>query len=224
MDIQEIKASLYDETREFTEGVMANKDYFVCMYGSYATEHFRPDSDLDILFAQETYNPEDYEKIKEFVVSLHTRNGLTIDEEVPYENKLLVPYGDIVHATNLDAFNVKERGGFEVPAIPNDAAFLASHEVRSRLILNCLTTPHVFVSGNYPRYQELKLGCERALIQLAHGLIEIDKPDETEILHALLVGPNGETGQAHLGYKGERAEVAAYLKLLIERSIEPNDV
>ena len=214
-----LKTDIYHEIKDFTPAALDGTDHFVYIYGSYATSQFRPDSDLDIMFAVENYNQADFQTIKEFVVTLHTKHGLTVDEEVPYKNKLLIPYQDIDEAAKLAAFKTTGHDEYTVPAIPDDPALLGSQNVRARLVLNALTTPHVFVTGNEASYQNLRAKCEKALVRLACGLTDSADPSPADLQEALFKGQNGETGQAHLGYKTERPEVVTYICELIGRNI-----
>lgn len=220
----EIRDKISQEVRDFAQETLPDEGYFVCIYGSYATSHFRADSDLDIVFAADSYNPTAFEDIKDFVVSQHVRHGLTIDEEVPYSNKLLVTYQDVSDAASLDVFSKNDTGEYVVPEIKDDTEFLGSPDARKRLLLNAFTTPHVFVCGDKTVYEGLKRKCEYALVRLARGMSKIALPSEIDILETLLTSPEGNGGRAHLGYKGERDEVVTYLRGLIRRTVKPTSM
>jgi|GEM_PF-4179976 len=208
------------EVLDFAQKTLSGEDYFVCIYGSYATSHFRDESDLDIVFAAECYDPTIFDNIRDFVISQHVRHRLTIDEEVPYNNKLLVTYQDIKDAASLDMFNKDDAGKYTVTEIKDDAEFLGSRDARKRLLLNVFSTPHVFVYGDKTTYEGLRTDCERALIRLARGISGAIMPSETDVLETLLASPEGSGGRAHLGYKGEQDEVVTYLRRLITRGWE----
>ncbi len=216
----DIKTQLYNELSEFTKNNIKLDNFFVCIYGSYTTEHFGSNSDLDIFIATENYEEKDFLEIRNFIVSLHIDHNLKIDEEVPYKNKLLILYEDIEDAITLAPFiENKTEIKYMVPLIKNDINFLSSKEVRLRLILNALTSSHVFVYGNKEKYEVLKKGCEQAIIRLAYGLSGKNNLKKEDILAILLNGKNGAIGRSHLGYKTERREVIDYLERLIDRNL-----
>lgn len=209
-------SQLFKELVIFADDNLNLDDYFLCVYGSYATSHFTSKSDLDLFIAANNYESADFDKILNFVVHFHTRNNLKLDDEVPYENKLLISYKDIEDAATLEPF-IKTGHKYIVPEIKYNKEFLGSRAVRLRLILNALTSPNQFICGNELKYRELKKVLEKAIIRLALGLFEKDKPTADDIMNALLVGEHGEEGQAHLGYKKDRKEVVEYLRQLILR-------
>lgn len=212
-----IKLKLFQELTLFSKKYIRFRDYFVCVYGSYASNTFSKTSDLDILIATEKFNIADFKKIRDFVVNLHIKNNLKIDEEVPYRNKLVVSYKDIRDAINLKPF-IKKGSKYLIPPITEDKKFLASREVHLRIILNAFTSPNQYIYGNKTKYIIFKQKAEKAILRLARGLIKKNNPTSQEILNALLTGAHGEEGQAHLGYKKERKKVIKYLKELISRN------
>lgn len=166
---------------------------------------------MDMFIAMETIEEEDLERTKDFIIDLHTRHGLNLDDEVPYENKLIVSYEDVQNAVNLLSF-IKSGSSYKIPPIEKKEKFLASPEVRWRLILNALTSPHEFIYGNQEIYADFKVGAEKAIVRLARGLTKEDNPTPTELLQSLFSGTNGEEGEMYLGYKKERDETVRYLE------------
>lgn len=191
-------------------------DYFLCVYGSYASNNANPESDLDIFVATKSFSIKDFGKLRDSVIALHVQNNLKLDQEVPYENKLLIPYEDVYDALVLSPF-VKEGSKYVVPPVKKDPDFLASRNVRLRLVLNALTTPHKYICGNKAKYTEFKEMAEKAIVQLATGLIGSENADVDEILTALLFGPDGEEGEMYLGYKKERPWIVEYLREIVTR-------
>ena len=212
-----IRAKLFKELALFSKEHLNPRDCFVCVYGSYASNDFTKESDLDILFAIENNSVVDFKKIRNFVVNLHIGNNLKIDEEVPYENKLVVSYKDIADAVNLKPF-AKKGSKYLIHPITEDKKFLASREVRLRIILNAFTSPNRYIYGNRTKYIAFKQKAEKAILQLSQGLTRKTNLTRKEVLDILLTGAQGEVGQAHLGYKKERIKVVKYLKELILRN------
>lgn len=210
------KEKLLQEVVDFSDMYLAGCDHFVCIYGSYASGNYTEVSDIDMFFAVNDDYIYDPEVFKKFVIDLHMRHDLKIDNEVPYENKLVVSYGDIERAIALQAF-IKEGDRFRVPRVVKSKEFLSSSEIRWRLLLNALTTPHKFVHGNKERYENYREQAEQSLMILARGL-SLSEGDSCEnIFETLVTGDDGEEGEGYLGYKKDREDVMAYLHALIGR-------
>lgn len=205
---------IFKELASFSEENFDSRDCFFCVCGSYASKDFTKDSDLDLLFAFKEYSSFDFKKIHKFVVDLHIRNNLKIDEEVPYKTKLLVSYKDVTDAINLKAF-FKNGQKYSVPPITYDKQFLKSRELRLRIILSALTTPNICIYGNKDKYTTFREKAEKAILRLARGLTNKTNITSKEIFNVLMVGPHGEEGQAYLGYKKERKKVIKHLKKII---------
>lgn len=210
------KEQLCEEILYFCDKNFLDHDYFVCMYGSYSYGEFSDSSDLDIFMAIDNYDINDFNKFKEFIYNLHFNHKLKLDNEVPYENKLIVLYQDLQDACDLKAFT-KSEGKYFIPKIEKNDSFLMSREVKLRLILNALTTPHTFVCGNDNQYLRYKNLSEKAIIKLANELVLVKNPTNVELIDSLLFGENKETGEMYLGYKKERLIVINYLSDIINK-------
>jgi len=215
------KNAIREDVLRFCQDSFPSGEHFACIYGSYATSHFQEESDLDIVFATSIYDQADFSRIEDFVISQHIKHGLEIDQEVPYDNKLLVTYQDIKDAARLDVFPKRDDGRYSVPEITDDPVFLASTDARKRLLLNAFTTPHIFIHGDRVSYDQLRGGCEKAVIKLARGIGSTALSNSDDILNTLLDNPeDGSGGRAYLGYKKERKEVVSHLQQLIARNWE----
>lgn len=211
------KQKLFQELIFFANEYLRHRDYFVCIYGSYVSGHYTEVSDMDMFIAVKDHEVKDFEKVRDFLIDLHIRYGLNLDDEVPYENKLMVSYEDIQHAVALRPF-IKKGARYYVPPIEKKKGFLESKEIRWRLVLNALTSPHECVCGNKKIHTVFKSDAEKSITRLAHGLVEANEPTADEVLEALISGANGEEGEMYLGYKKERDSVTKYLQELILRN------
>lgn len=209
------RQKLFDELTSFSEKCFEQRDYFVCVYGSYAAGTHTKMSDVDVFIALGDYDATDLDKAKDFLIDLHGRYGLYLDHEVPYENKLVVSYSDVRKAIDLRAFNENDVR-YVVPNIKKEPGFLASPEMRWRLILNALTSPHGCVGGNNQTYTMFRVAAEKSMMRLAHGLVGKENPSPQELLEILLCGDCGEEGEMYLGYKKGQDVVVRYLKRIID--------
>lgn len=216
------KEKLFAELMDFSAKYLNDKDHFVCVYGSYASGHYSDVSDIDIFIAANNHTKDDFENLRDFLIDLHVRHGLNLDDEVPYENKLMMSYDDLHNAVLLKPF-IKHESGYKVPPVEKKKEFLSSDEIRWRLVLNALTSPHVCVSGNKDMYESFRQGAERALIELAIGLSATNEPGHQDLFDVLVRGDQGEEGEMYLGYKPDRDAVMCYLKEIIARNHLRND-
>jgi hypothetical protein len=113
---------------------------------------------------------------------------------------------------------LEKDSGYTINPITYDKKFLASRELRLRIILNVLTTPNVYIYGDRVKYVNFTQEAEKAIIRLARGLTSEKNPNKEEILRVLLNGKNKEEGQAHLGYKKDKSKVIEHLKDIISRN------
>ena len=75
------------------------------------------------------------------------------------------------------------------------------HPACLRLILNALTTPHVFLGGDLDQYQRQCTKADRAVALVALSLLEGAVGfTVADAVTALVNGPNGATGEDFLGY------------------------
>jgi len=212
-----IKQKLFQELILFAKKYLSHLDYFICVYGSYAAESYNSKSDIDLFIMARKYDKADFERIRDFVIDLHICNNLTLDNEVPYENKLVMSYEDIESAIALDSF-IKKGNSYSIPTVKKNKTFLSSKEIRWRLLLNALTSPHIYLCGNKQKYFEFKDRAEKAVIILANGLMQKDNPTIDDKINVLFSGVNNEEGKMYLGYKKEQEEIVKYLKELIIRN------
>lgn len=207
---------MLQELSFFSEKSFAYRDHFVCVYGSYASGHHTETSDVDVFIAIETHDERDFKGVCDFLIDLHTRHDLKMDDEVPYENKVLVSYDDVQHAIALDSF-IKSGEQYQVPPVKKEKVFLASLEIRWRLILNALTSPHECVYGNKELYTTFKTSAEKSIARLARGLVKNGESTPKKLLAVLVSGTKGEEGEMYLGYKKEHSSVIKYLENIIQR-------
>ena len=200
-----------------------DKKYFVCIYGSYANGHADKASDVDMFVASNNLNIKDIESIKTFVIDFHRQNHLSLDNEVPYDVKLLVDYEDIENAINLNCFVVDENGQITIPKIEKTKEFLGSYNVKLRLILNALSSPHIFLGNDKEKYSSYKEKAERAVYKLATNLVQKGSQfTAKELVNVLLNSANDEDGELYLGYKKYKS-VKKYLVNLINKHENKND-
>lgn len=199
---------------DYLNQLLVGQNYFAVLFGSYASGTPSQISDVDFFVAMNDYSPEVFRALKTFVINLHTELGIPLDEEVPFENKLLVSYKDLDEAVQLTPFKAKV--GYTVSPIAKTIEFLSSHEMRLRLLLNALTTPNQFLSGNEEVYNTYRRSAEEAMTELAKHLVTTKNPTLEDYIQALSKSPAGDSSELYLGYKIEKQAVQDHVRSILK--------
>ncbi len=200
------------ELRTFLEtSVFRNDpDSYVIFYGGSIYKKLS-NSDIDLAIVT-TKRSKSLDKLLErFIVDLHQRHGLRVDTEVPYSNKLLYAKSDLEMALTLDCFINHNKSSYKIPRVEKSIEFLSSPEIKARLILNALTTPHQFL-GNVMGGASDETRAALAITVLAIGLIEGSDFSKDELEERLIRSKDGEEGELYLGYKTNHNIVMDYLR------------
>ncbi len=209
---------LINQIKDYLSGYFGNRQYFACIYGSYVNGMKNKDSDIDVLVAIEKYTDDDLKRFKQLIIQLHKENGLKLDNEVPFENKLIIDYADFKKAVNLGAFpRVNDK--FTIPKVVKTKKFLTSYQVKLRLAFNSITSPHIFFGNDVKMYGKLKTEAENNLVRLAIDRQSAPSQKKVDLLQVLLFGKNLESGEMYLGYK-EYPKVTEHLNKVISRGLK----
>ncbi|PIZ76434.1 hypothetical protein COY05_01090 [Candidatus Peregrinibacteria bacterium CG_4_10_14_0_2_um_filter_38_24] len=222
--MEQFKDNSLNDLSGFAKSHFGDRPFFGCIYGSHAILQAKDTSDIDVFFATQSLCPEDISAAKSFIMGYHHARGLPLDEEVPYENKLVVDFDDVNKAVNLGGFNLGKDGRITVPPVIKEKKFLESAGIRHRLIFNALTTPHVSFGSALESLQFFKDQAEINLIRLAIDLVAQGVERNVEnLLGVLLAGPNGEDGEMFLGYK-KNSFVVEHLRNLLKSQLQSQSV
>lgn len=134
------------------------------------------------------------------VCGLHVDFDLLTDTEVDYETKLFATYADVCCAVELRCFP-RRQGVLNPAPVVAEPDWLNSSEFAQRLVLNALTSEHVFLGGDVQRYRADRSRAERAVASLALAMVA--KPEVTiqDAVAALTRSPEGARGKDFLGYQ-----------------------
>lgn len=192
--------SIKKEISAFLNKNFSDREYFCIIYGSYASKAYNENSDLDLMVFLDRIDEQDVLITKEFINELHRKNNLTHDEEVPYENKLLVSFNQLEDSISLKQFKQKE--GYFIPLIKKTKEELSSENIKLRLCLNAITSLNLFVCGDKKKYLEYKKSAFKALIKLiteTNSTLNLTPPEITSAL--FLDKKRNLFGEDYLGYK-----------------------
>ncbi|WP_446221625.1 hypothetical protein ACTWPB_17010 [Nocardia sp. IBHARD005] len=130
---------------------------------------------------------------------VHDDFGLATDTEVDYETKLYATYSDVDRAVGLRCFP-RVAGVLRPDPVIVDASWLNSPTFAHRLLLNALTSEHVFLGGNVARYRADRSRAEQAVAVLAISMLATPEITVPHAVRALTCSPGGAQGKDFLGY------------------------
>ncbi|MFI7002093.1 hypothetical protein [Nocardia sp. NPDC050175] len=176
------------------------RDGYGLVYGSHADGSGTSRSDLDlVLVGSDPLSLDTMTLLVAAVCSLHHRHGLALDTEVDYETKLFATFAEVTEATTLMCFDTTPTGLDVVPVVV-EPWFLNSHRFKLRLLLNALTSPHIFLGGDIDRYRIHRDQAERALALLALSMCTHTVMTVADLTEVVIHGP-GVAGKDFLGYR-----------------------
>jgi hypothetical protein len=156
-----------------------------------------PISDLDVLLVADKVCTYERDTLIQNIKSLHYSHSMSLDNEIPYEYKVMVDVEFMQQAVHGDCIRSQDK--WIIPKIEKTVEFLTSPVNLKRFFLGMMTHPHIFVCGDYNRYKILR---EQAFATLIKALSNIHNLYDTN-LERLLNAFCGEThmsGDFYLGY------------------------
>lgn len=186
------------------------RDPIVVLYGSSlnsVTAH-----DFDVVLFLHNYDDEDMKKISEITHDFHVRNGMIIDDEVPYSNKLIYTFFDIERMLIQPPFQVK-RNHFFIQPINKNEEFLSSDCMKLRLLQNILCDDTQCILGNGALLDNYRKRAWENLIRIVYSNIRNEYLSEAEFIENLYKNPYGdEEGEFYIGFTRSNMRVSEYLK------------
>lgn len=181
----------------------------VIIYGSNIYNGSSSDLDVCIIL---TKKDEEIEKcIIKDTVEFHRNWNLRIDEEIPYTNKLIYTYEEVIETINNNPF-LKD-GKYRIEDIIKTKEFLCSKQMKQRLLINILTTDHLIFGKFKDELLNLQNKAWDIVIDTIINYFKIDDLSVENILNHLYTNKyTGETGEMFLGYKKNYVQKENYLK------------
>jgi len=176
-------------------------DGYALAYGSHETRSAPSDSDLDLLFVGPPLRRDQLEQLVRAVVALHEDHRLRLDAEVAHDVKLHAGPAEVDAALALRGFIADATGDLHVPPVVVAPWFFNSTPFKLRLILNVLTTPHVFLGGDIDQYDQHRASGDRTVVLVALSLLEACATfTVADAVATLVTAADGATGKDFLGY------------------------
>lgn len=206
--------SLQELREYFTQYLSDDPGAYVCLYGSSMYKPFSKRSDVDMFVATDgiELTQQDTVALASFIKDFHIRHGRKVDEEVPYENKIVYKPAERTASINLEMF-----AGGKVRPIQKTIEYLSGQEIKLRLFLNAMTTPHLAIADDPSIYLAEREAAERSVTTLGLAMQNGQEYSIDDIYSALTLGPNNEFGEDHLGYKINYPRVGAHLVDILNR-------
>ncbi len=183
------------------------KDYVdtIIIYGSNI--YNISSSDLDVCLIVNKSDSKIKEKLINETINFHKLNGLKIDEEIPFDNKLIYTWDEILCTLSNSPFY--QNGKYEIKDIIKSKEFLTSNEMKQRLLLNILTTDHIAIGKDIEKYEK------KAFSIIVNTIIKyynLNNPSYLEILDCMYSNKyTGSEGEMYLGYKKKYQQKEDYL-------------
>ena len=152
--------SLHDAVEEIVSSRALENGAFWCVYGSsvYANSST---SDIDFFIAvAEAADQPDNLLLAEAVIDLHCREGRDVDNEVPYETKLVYSFDEIEDVLRLNCF--LEDGGLVIPPIVKIPEFLSGlNNIAKKFGLECQNFGHAGDGNVHTNVLKKNMGDEK---------------------------------------------------------------
>lgn len=205
MDSLKIAEEYYDGVKKLIG------DITMVLYGS--TVFGVKTSDLDLCFiCKEPLPLSQFDILKEFTHDFHLKKNLRIDEEVPYDNKLVYTYDFIESALTNSPFPFYN-GKYVIPSIEKNSEFLNSLQMKKRLLLNILTVKHIIIGRDESIIDDYADEAWEVILRTIISYSEKSEISFESILNLLYSDPfNYNTGEMYLGYKENLPEKVEYIK------------
>ncbi|MBI4215622.1 MAG: nucleotidyltransferase domain-containing protein [Parcubacteria group bacterium] len=209
------KDELVGQIKIHLEKVFGQRKYFAIVYGSFANGMRNADSDVDLCVITEEFSAKELTTLIQFILEFHSQNKLKVDNEVPFENKLIASYREAEDATYMAGLKIS-RGQIVVPPVEKNKDFLESIAVKLRLIFNALTSPHIVMGNDLEVYKRFKDIAEKNALLFAESLSLTENLNLDQLLQKLMTGQEEEEGEMYLGYK-RYPLVETYMKAWLQK-------
>ena len=193
-------------------------DLTLILYGS--TVYGVNTSDLDICYLSDIeLTKRRFERLKDLTRIFHLENGLRIDEEVPYDNKLVYS-NDMIKKIFEEPPFPYVNNKFIINPILKNKNYLSSLEMSKRLLLNILTVRNNVLFGNEEKVKEFSKTRDLVLIRVVLSYAEIKEVTIDELINLLYEDPYSHaTGELYLGYKDNLKEKMDFLETSVGNSM-----
>jgi hypothetical protein len=158
-------------------------------------------SDLDMLVVTDKLpGDETKNRFIDGLKQLHKETGRSIDEEVPYDNKIFYTYDELEEALRLPFAQPTDPGSIDIRYLDqahDDDPYFESLEMKQRLIFNALTSPNELLTGDQAIFVNATILARDSLSKL---VAHLKSGDDRPAKKILAESKDGVSGKDYLGY------------------------
>ena len=204
------------DLKKFLDETFKGNPFFVIIYGSYAEGVENENPDLDIIILCEHKDKKLIQKCVDFVIELHKKNSLKLDNEVKYENKLVISFSFLKRSILGEGFKIINNR-FHIPPIVKTREYLDSEELLLRFTHSVMVHNHLFITGNKKRYNLFRNAAIKSLMAVIISNKNKLKFTKDELVKSYIW--NGKsTGDFFLGYLDRKCDYH-YLSKIVNKSL-----
>jgi len=196
------KDNILSDIKKFVTNKFGKRMLITLVYGSAAYKMNNEKSDIDFFIVCDAYNEQELDEVVNFVIELHKKYNIALDNEVPFSRKVLFSKSDFEDAIEGGGFIIKE-GKFTLPPVVKNKEFLDSSRMGKRLVLNALTSPNILIGGDREYYRQSSKKAFTNLVKIIYSAFNL-KNIELEGFIKLIMGKGKKSGENFLGYKNFR--------------------
>lgn len=206
--------ALHAMRRAALEVLPAHSPRAVVIYGSFGRIRQKAASDMDVLFVGE-YSTTAVRRLTDAIIAYSRDQGLTLDEEVPYMNKVLVDWEELEQASTCAVFS----GSPRLIPIRRHPDFLASKYMRTRLFVTGVLAQRTLTwSEDAARLEALRTRARTGLVLAAvDDLRALEVEADEDAVVEYLMG-QGVSSDNWLGFEPDPATLR-HVQAFVERTL-----
>lgn len=188
----------------------------IIFYGSNIYNESCSDLDVCLIFS-EKLNSEIKQKIIDKTILFQKSFNLRIDEEIPFDNKLIYTVNELQDVFSDSPF--RDGQNFKLDDIVKSEEFLSSSVMKKRLLINLLTTDHKVVNDKNKQIKKFEHMAWQEILLMLKNVFNTDLTSVDNVLDHLYVNPiTHYGGEMHLGYKLANPNKRKYLKNKVKKA------
>lgn len=205
--------------KNYYKMIMSNFNEYnpiIIYYGSNIYNESSSDLDICLIF-EHILNDDVSEKLIEKTKEFQKDNGLKIDEEIPFTNKLVYTIDEVEDIFINSPF--VENGIYKLDDIVKTKDFLSSNIMKKRLMLNILTTDHKVLNDKNKKIRRYERKAWMEILSMLKNVFGTNLLDVDQVLDNMYVNPKTHYGgEMYLGYKLANPKKKRYLKRQVKRN------
>jgi predicted nucleotidyltransferase len=204
------------DLKKFLDEGFKDNPFFAIIYGSYAEGVENTNSDLDIMISCKHKDRRLMQKCIDFVIELHKKNSLKLDNEVKYENKLVLSFSFLKRSIFGEGFKII-KGRFHIPPVVKTRGYLDSEELLLRLIHSNMVHNHIFITGDKKIYKLFRSVAIKSLMAIIISNKNKLRFTKEELIKSYIWNEKS-TGDFFLGYLDRECDYN-YLSKVVDESL-----